>query len=293
MMNAVALTITFLTKASYASLNGSDKEADNIVSIKKIQARDGQEYPYCSSQAVRRALREQLAAMGWPLSETSEAKQKKGAASTQCDPQNFIDDDLFGFMQADKDTIKRTSPIRVSALVSLDPYRGDMDFGTNYMSMKTGGSPNIFETETHCGYYVGTVLAELDRVGSKSQGDKYALDLSPKEKIERLSALCDAVQNLWTVGRQSRFLSDMSPKLACAALLKVKNPIFLESVRVMKDGNVDRELIYNTLEDFKGQVLHYAIGERKGFFPTNNEDFLSLGQCFSTVKQWLNEVYGG
>ena len=29
-----AITITYLTKATYASLNGSDKEVDNISSIK-------------------------------------------------------------------------------------------------------------------------------------------------------------------------------------------------------------------------------------------------------------------
>jgi CRISPR-associated protein Cst2 len=181
-MKTKALTITYLTKATYASLNGADKEADNIVSIKKIQKDDGLEYPYCSSQAIRRALREQLAVMGWDMSETSEAKQKKGAASTQCNPQNFIDDDLFGFMQADEDTIKRTSPVRVSPLISLTPYKGDMDFGTNFMSIKTGGTPNIFETEIHSGYYVGTILIELDRIGRSSKGDKYELNLKKWRK---------------------------------------------------------------------------------------------------------------
>ncbi len=34
MTKAKSLTITYLTKASYASLNGSDKEVDNISSIK-------------------------------------------------------------------------------------------------------------------------------------------------------------------------------------------------------------------------------------------------------------------
>ena len=48
------LTITYLTRASYASLNGSDKEADNISSIKKIRMNDDLEYPYKSSQAIRR-----------------------------------------------------------------------------------------------------------------------------------------------------------------------------------------------------------------------------------------------
>lgn len=290
-MNAKALTITYLTRASYASLNGSDKEADNIASIKKIQKNDGKEYPYCSSQAVRRAIREQLAVLGWELSETSVAKQKKGAASTQCDPQEFIDDDLFGFMQADAETIKRTAPLRVSPLISLDPYRGEMDFGTNYMSVKTGGNPNIFETEIHSGHYVGTIMLELDRVGEKSAGDKYNLSLTNEEKYMRAAALCDAIQNLWTVGRQSRFLTDMSPKFVCAALLKVKNPIFLESIKIDASGNINASLIENTLADNSSQIIEYIIGERKGFFAEDNSKFAPLGECFGVIKGWLRNVY--
>ena len=36
MKNAKALTITYLSSISLSSLNGSDKEADNISSIKKF-----------------------------------------------------------------------------------------------------------------------------------------------------------------------------------------------------------------------------------------------------------------
>ena len=64
MTNSKCLMLTYLTRASYASLNGSDKEADNISSIKKIRMNDGEEYPYKSSQAIRRDLREQLAVLG-------------------------------------------------------------------------------------------------------------------------------------------------------------------------------------------------------------------------------------
>lgn len=294
MKNAKAITITYLTKASYSSLNGADKEADNIVSIKKIQMNDGKEYPYCSSQAVRRALREQLDALGWELSETTVAKQKKGAASTLCDPTKYIDDDLFGFMNADSSkTVKRTSPVRVSPLIAIEPYKGEMDFGTNYMSVKSGGTPNIFETEIHSGYYVGTILIELDRIGEKSPGDEYELKLSSEDKKKRVKALIDAIQNLWTVGRQSRFLSDVSPKFAAAAILRVKNPIFLECVTIDKNGVVNIELIKNTIEDSKKQVLDYVIGERKGFFSKDSDDVLPLGQCFDKIHSWVEEYYKG
>lgn len=44
-------------------------------------------------------------------------------------------------MNADsKETVKRTSPVRVSPLISLEEYKGGMDFGTNYMSVKSGAT---------------------------------------------------------------------------------------------------------------------------------------------------------
>jgi CRISPR-associated protein Cst2 len=291
MSKAKALTITYLTKATYASLNGSDKEVDNISSIKKIRKNDGKEYPYCSSQAVRRALREQLAVMGFELSEGMAGEKEKSAATTKCEPQTYIDDDLFGFMNATKETIKRTSPVRVSPLVALTPYLGELDFATNYMSVSSGGNPNIFETEIHSGYYCGSILIELDRVGEKSTGEKYELKLGNEQKAERVLALIDAVQNLWTVGRQSRFLSDISPKLVCASLMSVKNPIFMESVRIGDNDNIEVELIKNTISDFKKQIIDYAIGERKGFFNKDTDEFMALGDCFDKIRGWIRETY--
>ncbi len=291
MNTAKCLTISYLTKASYASLNGSDKEADNISSIKKIQMDDGREYPYCSSQAVRRALREQLAVLGHTLSEGVAAAQKKGAATTQCEPQKYIDDDLFGFMRADKATIKRTSPVRVSPLIALEPYRGDLDFGTNYMSTKAGGNPNIFETEIHSGFYRGTILIELDRVGEKSPGDLYELKCDSKEKTKRVSDLLTAIQNLWTVGRQSRFLSDISPKLVCGALLRVKNPIFLETLEINEKNDINTELIASTIKDNENVIISSVIGERKSFFKSDHTEFLPIGEAFAIMREWMNKCF--
>lgn len=289
-MYAKCLTITYLTKASYASLNGSDKEADNISSIKKIQMSDGNEYPYKSSQAIRRDLREQLAVLGEKLSEAETAKQAKGAATTQGKPQEFIDDDLFGFMIADKETVKRTSPVRVSPLISLEPYRGELDFATNYMGVKAGGTPNIFESEIHSGFYRGTILIELDRVGV-ADATTYKLDLENAEKKRRVSLLLDAIQNLWGVGRQSRFLADISPKFICAALLIVKNPIFLECLKVNIQGLVEMPLIESTRNDFQAVIKDLVLGERKGFFLQDTAQVLPMGEAFVKIKSWLDDVY--
>ena len=173
-----SITITYLSKVSFASLNGADKEVDNINPIKKITMENGEELPYVSAQAIRRALRDKLAENGENLSNITEASANKGAPKTECKPEKYIDDDLFGYMDAEKGaegekgkSTTRTSPIRVESLVAISSYKGDLDFGTNYMGKgkkdKAGKDiqPNIFETEIHSGYYRGTILIELDRIG--------------------------------------------------------------------------------------------------------------------------------
>jgi len=297
MKTAKALTITYLTPVSFASLNGSDKEADNISNIKKI-TRETDQFPYVSAQAVRRALRDQLAVMGKILSEGVAATIKKGAATTQQDPEQYIDDDLFGYMgtEAAKEkekgkSTKRTSPVRVSPLVSLHKYEGDLDFATNFMGVAAGGDPNIFETEIHSGLYRGTILIELDRVGYEDDKEgKKAFNLPNTEKASRVKDFLTAFKNLWTSGRQTRFLADISPKFIVAAMLTAKNPIFLESV-IPVNGGINSELISETIKDYKDEIKAMVIGARKGLFSNLPDGTVSIGEAFDEMSKWIDEYY--
>lgn len=293
MKSSKALTITYLTPVSFASLNGSDKEADNISSIKKI-TRETDQFPYVSAQAVRRALRDQLAVIGRPLSEGMAATIKKGAATTQQKPDQFIDDDLFGFMGTEeaKDgkkgkSTKRTSPVRVSPLISLQKYEGDLDFATNFMGVEAGGDPNIFETEIHSGMYRGTILVELDRVGC---GEGFKDDLQNTEKAERLKDFLFAFKNLWTSGRQTRFLADISPKFVAATMLVTKNPIFLESI-IPVNGGINIELLNETVQDYKNEIKASVFGSRTGLFSNVPAGTVSIGEAFDTMTKWVDEYY--
>ncbi len=294
MKNAKCLTITYLTSISIGSLNGSDKEADNISSIKKI-SRGVDQFPYGSSQWVRRALREQLGSMDWTLSEGIASTDKRASTTLQ-KPAEYIDDDLFGFMGTEKasdgqrgSATKRTSPVRVSPLISLNRYEGDLDFGTNYMGVKAGGDPNIFETEIHSGLYRGTILIELDRVGC---GEGFEKELSAEEKAERVNALLMAIKNLWSNGRQTRFLADISPKFLAASILTVKNPIFLEIVR-LHNGSIDFELINETISDYKEEIIEYVLGAKRGVFSNLPTDIVSIGEAFEKMKGWVHSYYLG
>ncbi len=282
------LTVTYLVKTSLASLNGSDKEADNLSSIKKFTSGDA-EYPYGSSQWARRGLRDQLGAMGWPLSQGQAATIDKGAATTLQDPASYIDDDLFGFMGTVKGqaATKRTSPVRVSPLVALSPFRGDLDFGTNYMSVKDGGNPNIFETEIHSGFYRGTVLIELDRVGAD---EGFKAPLSSDERAKRVNALLDSLRVLWSSGRQSRYLADISPKFVAGALMSAKNPLFLESLLVHGD-DVPEAPLAGALEACGSLVTEHVYGARDGVFGAVPEGTCPIGKAFDIMKNWVDRAY--
>jgi CRISPR-associated protein Cst2 len=284
-MKTNSITITYLSKVSFASLNGADKEVDNINPIKKITLSNGEELPYVSSQAIRRALRDRLEEIGFTLSPIQEASAKKGAPKTTIKPFDYIDDDLFGYMDASpsKDekgkgtSTTRSSPIRVESLLALTQYKGDLDYATNYMGKSIGADPNIFETEIHSGIYRGTILIELDRIGA-GQGFEQG-DLPKENKSERVLAFLDAFRNLWSSGRQSRFLADISPKFIAAACMKVKNPIFL-NYNQLKTVAVDYEKFIDD-HVFAGQEAVFKL----------SDNVVNLKQGFDKIEEWIKEYY--
>ena len=140
------------------------------IQIKKVTLNSGEQLPYVSSQAIRRALRDKNEELGYSSSPVGESSTSKGAPKTALNPIKYIDDDLFGYMDAKAGedgaagtSNVRTSPIRVESLLALATYKGDLDYATNFMGTKIGLNPNIFETEIHSGVYRGTILIELDR----------------------------------------------------------------------------------------------------------------------------------
>lgn len=297
-----SITLTYLSKASFASLNGADKEVDNINPIKKVTLANEEQLPYLSSQAIRRALRDQLESLGWDISNIQEASAKKGAPKTMMNPVKHIDDDLFGYMDASpgKDGAKgkstiRVSPIRVESLLGLSSYKGDLDYATNFMGKghKTSSGeeiqPNIFETEIHSGFYKGTILIELDRIGS-GQGFEEDGELDADEKASRVHGFLDAFQNLWSSGRQTQFLADISPKFVAAAYMKAKNPIFLESVQVLDGNRINVEQLESVVTDYERFVEDYVLAGQSAIFANENE-ISSLKEGFEKIRNWVSDFY--
>lgn len=304
-MKTNSLTITYLSKVSFSSLNGSDKEVDNINPIKKVTLSNGEELPYVSSQAIRRALRDKIEELGNTLSPIDVSSTEKGAPKTAIDPIKYIDDDLFGFMDAaaGKDgaagkSTTRTSPVRVESLLSLVIYKGDLDYATNFMGKKIDLNPNIFETEIHSGVYRGSILIELDRVGRKTQiKDKSTRELETidlvdnNEKANRVVAFLNAFQTMWSQGRQTRFLADISPKFIAAATMKSKNPIFLEAVDLTEDGEVNIDKLNTVVSDYGKFIDNHVFASQEAVFP-KQDGVESIKDGFNKLETWVKNYYG-
>jgi len=295
-MKPNSITITFISKITFSSLNGDDKDVDNINPIKKITLENGDQLPYISSQAVRRALRDKLKEFGHEHSPVQPASASKGAVKTSLNPEKYIDDDLFGFMDATPGqeggpggaTI-RTSPIRVEAMIGLSNYKGDLDFGTNFMGKEINEDPNIFETEFHSGFYRGTVLIELDRIG-KGSGFGEGNEISNEIKSQRVLAFIDAFRSLWSTGRQTRFLADISPKFIAAAYMKSKNPIFLESVRVDQEGKININELKSVCKDYEKFIEDSLFAAQDSIFEKVDE-VTSLNAGYEAIEKWVKDFY--
>ncbi|MGE0589259.1 MAG: type I-B CRISPR-associated protein Cas7/Cst2/DevR [Cyclobacteriaceae bacterium] len=304
-METNSITITYLSKVSFASLNGSDKEVDNINPIKKVTLQNGEELPYVSSQAIRRALRNKLEELGQPVSPVGVSSTDKGAPKTEMNPAKYIDDDLFGYMDAVKAkddeagfSNVRTSPIRVESLLALVTYKGDLDYATNFTGKKIGLNANIFETEIHSGVYRGTILIELDRIGKETvlKNEKTreieTKDLvDNKEKANRVNSFLNAFQTMWSQGRQTRFLADISPKFMAAGLMKSKNPIFLEAVDLTEEGKINVKKLQTVVSDYGKFIEKHLFAVQEAVFP-KEEGMISLKDGFDALENWVKAYYG-
>lgn len=262
-----AITIDFISKTTIGSVNGADTEIENSPTVKKITLREGIQIPYISAQAIKRYIRDIWHERELKLSEP-QPSEGKGVQSTKRDPFNYVDDDLFGFMFEEKE--RRTAPVRIKPAHGNLVFFGDKDYGTHMQITKEGSKEagNIFETEMYYNYFSNTVLIEVDRIGcGRDPKENFkGQECSKETKIERLTHLFEAIRDLWGGGRQSRFLTDISPKFVVISFLSVKKPFLLEVIGTDDKGNIKIEDITSAISENKPIINKQFTGITDGIF---------------------------
>jgi CRISPR-associated protein Cst2 len=195
------LFITVVTPTAVAANNRGEGDGSTLSTLQKITYGHDQ-YTTVSAEAIRWGLREYFQNSNEtgtnrtfnPDTDRYTLKNERFSAK------DFIDDDLFGYMDAKKGkdnedaTTKRRGALEVSRAISLDPYWGDIAFGSK------GGEKNktsIHSTEVHCTAY------------------QYTVALTPESLKDagRAVLALDAISAVRHVGgNHSRFLYDFRPE---------------------------------------------------------------------------------
>jgi CRISPR-associated protein Cst2 len=296
------LNIAYITKVNVASLNGGEGTGGNVTVMKKITNYKGDEFAYVSGQALRRYMKETLLQLGNKITEVDEKGQptfrdekgktidldKKLKDYKEIVFKEFVDLDLFGYMFPNGG--RRWSPIKVSPLVSILPYKGEYDYLTRKQKTKEDNkkSGNIVQIEIDTMNFMrGNILINTAHIGNEV--DEYTYDITPilndDEKNERLNTLLEAIKCFNGGAKQARNLEDISPKFIIIAKQKTGNPFLLNSLDVDIDGNINIENIKEAIED--NQVESLTIGIAKGIF-ANEEEIKSTFKNVTTINKAID-----
>lgn len=301
------LNIAYIFKTSLGSINGSWTEG-NVSTIKKITAPNGQQMPYVSGQSIKYQIRKAWKEMGLSeiLSDVVRTSISKGVNFTEGDPQKYIDDDLLGYMitgkkGTDEENRRRTAVVRTSAAIGLFPFRNDRDLGTKSKEQIGGdvsAGGNIFETEIYYNYFRVNFLIELDRLGNfqdfeMAKASKGIVkNLSIEERRARLVHLLNAISTIWGGGKQSRLLTDMSPKFIAITAQTSKSPIFLETLTVNENEELNTSAVKEVLEGNQKIITKQLLGVQSGIFKNDVSaelsEVTSIQKTFDDLVDYVN-----
>lgn len=262
----------------------------NVASLKKMARGNGEQYTYISRQALRYNMIEQLGESLTPTRVEKEVVQFAPEATIK----DYPEIDFFGYMKTKKGegSTTRSAVARLSNAISLETFKGDLDFLTNKgLSDRTGGEMkgmNIAQSEIHRSYYRYSIAIDLDKIGI-DKNDNITLDNS--EKARRVNKLLDTIALLYRDIRGRR--EDLKPLFAIGGVYDTKNPVF-ENVLEVKNNKVVIEAVKGVLFDFieKDTVCGLIQGKFDNDQAIKDElKALSMPEMFKTLKAKVSEYY--
>ncbi len=237
----LAVTIIFQAEsANYGEALG------NVASLKKISRDNGDQYTYISRQAIRYNIVEQLGEEQAPVSAEGSGDKKVVQFAPNAMITDYPEIDFFGYLKTEKGTggHKRSAKVRLSNAISLETFKGDLDFLTNKgQADKLNEHMNLAQAEIHRSYYRYTVTIDLDEIGI----DKgYDVEIDNEEKARRVKKLMDTLAFLYRDIRGRR--EDLKPLFIIGGVYDVKNPVF-QNVVDIKNNVLDVAKIEGVLYD--------------------------------------------
>ncbi len=289
-MKSKGLTFTAIFEAESANYGES---MGNVASLKKVIRNNGEQYSYISRQAIRYNIMEQL---GEPVTDVElSGKGDKKVVQFRKDAtiENYPEIDFFGYLKTEKDTNgkKRSAKVRLSHAISLETYKGDIEFLTNKgLADRLDENMNIAQAEIHKSYYRYTMTVDLDEIGIDDVDD---IELSAAEKVRRVCKLLDTTAFLYRDIRGRR--EDLKPIFIIGGVYDIKNPFF-HNVVDLKNNNLDIEAIKDALFEQIKDSTECAL--RSGKFDNdsaikNELSAFTIPEFFEILKGKVSDYYEG
>lgn len=296
-MKSKGLTLTILVQASSANYGES---LGNVASLKKVTRGDGYQYTYISRQALRYNIVQQLDEPLATLSAEGSGDKKVIQFDKDATIEAYPEIDFFGYMKTTKGTNAhvRSAKVRLSNVISLEPFRGDTDFLNNMglaarlRKAKGDNSINngLAQSEIHLSYYRYTVTIDLDQIGIDEAED---IQISNQEKARRVSKLLDVIAYLYRDIRGRR--EDLKPLFVIGGVYDIKNPVF-ENIVDVKNNTV---LIEGIKDVMTSELANQTeTGVVSGKF-TNTDEIkrelhaTSVAKFFEVLKKKVADYYEG
>ena len=220
--------------------------------------REGDLYSTVSAEAIRYALRE-----GWQEQgnvtlnrKTLDHHQVKIDDPEFTKWQNNLDDDVLGYMHAQKDTVSRRGNLEVTRAISTTPWTGEVmqNFaspGSNPAVSNEHPIPYAVEVH-HTRYQFGFALTPnaLGRERSyNDQGEPVSSAFGAEERIRRVKVTLDGLCNLRRVGgAHARYFSDYSPEAIILRVTDDPAPRMLYCFRQSDTGELGIQELISKVE---------------------------------------------
>jgi CRISPR-associated protein Cst2 len=263
----------------------------NVASLKKMARGNGDQYTYISRQALRYNIIEQLNEPTAEVKAEGSGDKKVIQFAPDATIKDYPEIDFFGYMKTKKGegSATRSAKVRLSNAISLETFKGDLDFLTNKgLADRLNENMNIAQSEIHRSYYRYTITADLDQIGI-DEGDNISLENS--EKARRINRLLDTISLLYRDIRGRR--EDLKPLFAIGGVYDVKNPVFQNALEVK-----DNRVIVSTIEGvlFEPIKKDTFCGLIEGKFSNDKEikeklNAIPMPEFFNNLKRKVSEYY--
>ena len=296
-MDKKGLTFTAIFLAESANYG---EGIGNVATLKKISRNRGEQYTYISRQAIRYNIVEQLGENKANVKAEGSGDKKVVQFSAETTIKDYPELDFFGYMKTVKgdNSKNRSAIVRLSNAVSLETFKGDLEFLTNKglvdrIDRNEKVFSNIAQAEIHKSYYKYTVTIDLDKIGIDELDE---IEIENEEKARRVNKLLDTISLLYRDIRGRR--EDLKPLFIIGGVYDIKNPFF-ENVVDVRNNKILVEKLTSGIYDFIEKDT--AVGIVKEQFENDTEietelakkniKVLNVPEFFKQLKNKIGEYY--